>query len=167
MSRIRDLLVVALVLVFAGQASAGWFGPSPEEITIAVQKYFQKPEATLDDFIGLDLANIDTDRDAKGLSKALEPMVKPLRTEVEQMALALEAKGPEVDRFFKILYAKELHDQLWLQTRPLKQAAYKKALTEYTSLLKELRARNTALLLSDHVLDSLNGIAKNFEEIKP
>lgn len=167
MKKMSLVLSVLMILVAANSAVAGIFGPSDEEIAACMTKYFQKPQAEMGDFMGLNLSLIESDADAKILNKALGALVEPLRAEYDQMVYALEAKGPEVDRFFNILYTKEIHDQLWEQTRPLKQSAYAKALAEYNGLFDQIRAAGTTVLKAEAIRDALGAISKRFKVIVP
>ena len=113
MRRLRDLLVLVMVLSLVSSAHAGWFDYDEEEYLNCNQKYFAKPELQLTDFLELDLAIIENRDDAKMLYRQLKEIIKPKRVELEQMVVHYEAKKPEVERYFDKLYAKEVHDELW------------------------------------------------------
>jgi len=165
MRKLRDLLVIVLVVAVAQPVCAGWFDYDEEQYQACNQKYFAKPQAEFTDFLGLDLSTIDNRDDAKMLYRQIKDMVEPRRAALDEMVLQLEAKRPEVERFFNTLYAKEIHDELWQQTRPLKQAAYKKALTEYNTLFTQIRSEATTVLQAEDIAEALNRINKQFKEV--
>jgi len=166
MKALRGLLVISLVFVMTGSAFAGWFDFSDEDYAACNQKYFGKPEATVEDFMALDLSNIDNKNDAKMLFKTIEPMVEPFMYDYEALEDRCEALEPAVKHFFDVLYAKEIHDELWESTRQLKKAAYKKVLTEYNQTFAKFRSTGTSLVQVRNISSALKKISKQFKEIE-
>ena len=167
MSRIRGLLVLTLVVVLAQPVAAGWFDYEQEQYQATNQKYFGKPEATFEDFMGLDLSIIENADEDKMLYRQLKKLIEPREPALKELADKLTLLKPKVTRYFDALYAKEVHDEVWEQTRPIKQAAYKKALGEYIETYKEYRAEDTTYQHAVYIADSLKRIGKQFKEIEP
>mgnify|MGYP001554842903 FL=1 len=167
MRRLRDLLVVFMLVALVSPAAAGWFDFDEEQYAACNQKYFAKPEAVFADFLTLDLSIIEHRDEAKMLYRQLKKMVEPKRAALDELVIQYEAKGPDVERFFNTLYTKEIHDELWEKTRPLKQAAYKKAITERTAIFMQIRTEATSVLQAEAIADALYRIGKQFKEVTP
>ena len=160
------MLVVIMVLTLTSSVMAGWFDYSEEEYLACNQKYFGKPEGTFEDFMALDLTNIENADDAKMLYKSFAPMIEPYETEFKALQEKAEYLKPEVKRYFGVLYTKEIHDELWESTRPLKQAAFQKALTEYNEAFNGSRTVGTTFYNAKAVAEILNRISKDFKEVE-
>lgn len=158
--------LVAFVLVTV-PAQASIFGPSDEEILAVLQKTFQKDDPQLADFLAMDLATIESPGDAKILAKAMDKALDADRESLDRMLIALEGQGRTVERYFGLLYGKEIHDTLWEQTRPAKQDAYRKALGEYRAILDEVRAQTLVVRKGDGIYEILRRISKEFKEVMP
>jgi len=164
--KLRGLLVVVMVLVLAQSAMAGWFDYSEEDIAVVNQTYFGNEAPVIENFIGLNLSTIANARDAKILYSQLDPMVENLSAALGMMRDEMKAKKPEVEHLFDTLYTKEIHDELWAQTFPIRQAAYNKALTEYNAMFIQIRTKGTLALQADAIAKSLKKIGNQFKEIK-
>jgi len=164
--KLRSLLVVVMVLALTQSAMAGWFGYSEEDIAACNQKYFGNEAGVFEDFLGLNLSTIENSRDAKILYSQLDPMVENLSAALGMMRDEMGPKEEEVKYLFNTLYKKEIHDELWQQTFPIRQAAYNKALTEYNAMFLQVRTDGTRALQADAVAKTLKKIGKQFKEIK-
>ena len=167
MRRLRDLLVVFMLVALVSPAYAGWFDFDEEQYAACNQKYFAKQRLEFADFLTLDLSIIEHRDEAKMLYRQLKDMVEPKRAALDELVVQYEAKQPDVERFFNTLYTKELHDELWEKTRPLKQAAYKKVLTERNALFMQIRTEATSVLQAEAIADALYRIGKQFKEVTP
>ena len=159
------IAVALLVTLSAGSVSAVPFWYSEEEVNAVLTKYCGTHEVTADSYFELDLAVIEKDRHAKILYKVLKDHLKPLKETLDAQLPAIWAKKEDVKRYFGVLYTKEIHDELWLQTRPAKQAAYRKALGELRALLKEHLPLAAKVKRLDHIYDVLKKIARDFKEL--
>jgi hypothetical protein len=147
------------VPAFAGS----WFDFSDEEYAACNQKYFGADAATLENYLSLDLSIIEDKTDAKMLAKKLSPMIEPVQLEQDALVVRCEELQINVDHLFNVLYTKEVHDELWLSVRPLKQAAYKKELAEFNETYKRVRALGTTLFQAQAIEESLKAISRQFK----
>jgi len=164
----RTAILTATLLV-ALQASAAlavpfWYGD--EEVTAAVTKYLQTAEPTVDNFLAMDEATLEVNREAKILSSVLGDLLPAQYQTLDEMAWTIGDLQATVDRYFAILYTKEIHDELWQQTREMKQAAYRKALVE----LRAAKDAHNQLVLKlkrlEDVRENLSAIGRRFKEVK-
>ena len=164
MKNLTLALLLTLVAGVAAQAVPFWY--NDEEVAAVVTRYFETTEVTEDQYLELDLALIEHRKDAKILGHVLADLIDPLYARLYGQKEAIAEKKVDVDRFFDILYCKEIHDELWAQTRPLKQDAYRKALTE----LKAMQNESTALAIKIQKLEAIKGtlqkIGRRFKEIE-
>jgi regulator of replication initiation timing len=165
--KLRGLLVIVLMFLVAQNASAGWFGYSDEEINACNQVYFGDKVPVMEDFLNIDLSTINTAKDAKILAKQLDPLLEQRGTALGMAKEELKYElAPKADHLLETLYKKEVHDEVWEQTFPIRQAAYKKALEAYNAAFKEIRSEETTCLQAKSVLEALKKIGKRFKEIK-
>ena len=165
--KIRSLLVVVMVLALTQSAMAGWFDYSEEDIAACNQTYFQNEAPVIGDFIGLNLSIIANSRDAKILHSQVEPMLENKSAALGMMRDEMGAVEENMVHLFNTLYKKEIHDELWAQTFPIRQAAYNKALTEYNAMFIQVRTDGTICLQADAVATALKKIGRQFKEVKP
>lgn len=164
MKLLRQMLVLSLVLVMAAPVFAGgWFDFSDEEYAACNQKYFGAAAGSLEDYLALDLSTIENKTDAKMLAKKLTPMIEPIKLEQDALVVRCEELQITVKHFFNVLYTKEVHDELWESTRPLKQSAYKKELTEFNESYKRVRSLGTTLFQAEAIEDALKAISRQFK----
>lgn len=161
--------ILAALLVFALQAATAsavpfWYGD--EEVAATLTKYVATTEPTVDSFLALDQAILEQAREAKILSSVLGDLMGAQYTALEDSAWAIDGLQATVDRYFKILYKKEIHDELWQQTRELKQAAYRKALADYRGAKDAHNALVLKVKRLEEVRDDLAAIGRSFKEVK-
>ena len=164
MKKLAFAVLMTLVMGTASFAVPFWYGD--EEVAEVVTKYFEAPEVTADQFLTFDLAIVEHRKHAKIMGHVLADLICPLYEQLYGQHDEIKKKEADVDRFFDILYCKEIHDELWEQTRPLKQDAYRKALGE----LKAMQAESLELAVKINKLEkikaALKKIGSRFKEIE-
>lgn len=160
-------LVTLFALVAAASAHAGLFGPSQQEIQNTLQAYFNRPGVGLEDFQGLDLAILKTDRDASVLAYALGKQMDLYQKQLDCERCKLEKMGKEVERLFTTLYTKEVHDEFYNEIRPSKQAAFRKALADVKPQKEKIAQMDQNLNKATEVQSVLKRIASEFRELAP
>lgn len=164
MRKITMLLIASFVLM-VGSAQALPFWYDDEEVAAVLTKVFQTTEVTVDQYLTLDQAGLENARDAKLLAAVLGDLLKPERETLLAQGEAVNAKFADVDRYFNILYTKEIHDELWQQTREAKQGAYRKAHGELRAMVDATNALELKIARLEAIQEVLRRISKQFKEI--
>lgn len=160
------LLLIASFALMVGSVQALPFWYDDEEVAAVLTKTFQTTEVTVDQYLQLDQAGIECARDAKLLAAVLGDLMGPERETLAMQGEAIQAKYADVDRYFDILYCKEIHDELWQQTREAKQAAYRKAHGELRGMVDAYNALNLKIERLEAIRLVLKRIARQFKEIE-
>ncbi len=161
--KITLLLMCFACLVPAAKASF-WY--SEGEINAVLELYFQTTDVEVSSWLALDLAAIGNRRQAKMLASILGKLLAVKEKLLALQLKPLKAQKQEVLRFFNILYCKEVHDELWQQTRPLKQAAYREARSSFLAMTNESKELAVLICNLSEVNDSLRAIGRRFKEVK-
>lgn len=160
-------LALALTIPTALCAFPNPFGPSQAEIKAALAKYCGAEAPSEDQAMALDLAALENRKDARALEAHFSEISKAANAAVAALEAKIKLTRKEQDRYFHMLYTKEVHDSVWHETRPIKQAAYRKSRQELAELLSAHdAARARAIRLAD-LAEALDDIESDFVEVKP
>lgn len=161
------ILALALAVPTTLCAFPNPFGPSQAEIKAALAKYCGAEAPTEDQAMALDLAALENRKDARALEAHFSDLSKAANATVAALEAKIKLTRKDQDRYFGMLYAKEVHDSVWHETRPIKQAAYRKSRQELADLLTAHdAARAKAIRLAD-LAEALDDIESDFVEVKP
>jgi len=164
--RVRLASILVLVLALPAAALPNPFGPSPAQERAALLKYCGAEAPTEQQLLALDLSVIEKAADAAALAGAYRRAGRATDQMLGGLEVQMEGKRGELERHFRALYGAEIHDELWQQTRPLKQAAYKKTVTEMLALDDQYDAGTAKLLRLKNFDDALTRISREFREIQ-
>ena len=160
------ILMIAMFAFVTASAQALPFWYNNEEIATLLTKVFQTTEVNTDNFLALDQAGIGNSREAKLLAAVLTDVLRPEQKILAKQFEAIEAKYENVDRYFNILYCKEIHDELWHQTREAKQNAYRKVHGELRGMVDSYKVLKQKVDRLEAIRMVLKKISRKFKEIK-
>ena len=163
----RFLALACLMFSIAAPLSAlpNPFGPSPAQERAALAKYCGAEVPTDDQLKAIDLSVIEQAPDAAALASAYRKAIRTVEKYLDVLDGQGQTKRVELERHFTALYGREVHDELWQQTRPLRQAAYKKSVTEMQAIDDAYDSGSAKLLRLKNLAEALARIARDFVAI--